>query len=132
MAKELTPGALRAAEAVVRAIAEYNELSGIHIMLPSSDKVAEIIERETGVGELVNALREILETEAHFYTQTGGIDDYETIFLLPALAPYAGPLAVIFKVARAAIDKAAEPTPEQWAEKIDDSERLSAKLGLPL
>jgi hypothetical protein len=58
MSKELTPGAHRAAEAVVRAIAEYNELSGIHIMLPSFDKVAEIIERETGLPQAIATAEE--------------------------------------------------------------------------
>jgi hypothetical protein len=81
MMTKLTPGALRAAEAVVRSVAEYNELSGIHIMLPSIDKVAEIIERETGLGELVKAANAAISNSGGLVDSVHGQDTHVMVRL---------------------------------------------------
>jgi hypothetical protein len=56
-----TPGALRAAEIIVSNIATYNELRDVEMMIPPFGKVAECIDRETHLPELVSTLKAIVD-----------------------------------------------------------------------
>lgn len=55
--KQPTAAAMRAAVRIIKNIREYNELGGLSPIMPPSDTTAELIDTETGLPELIEAMK---------------------------------------------------------------------------